>query len=495
MSFFSTAEATPVGKGTMSPAGSVTDPELAARVSGYKRQIAGRYRSVAPHEVATHLPTSPTLVSPKVDGQFWCLVVRDRQAALVSPRGKVLSGQLPVLIEIQAKVVPRLAPDATLIAAGELFALRKGGRPRVADVSSALAGGAEAEVGRIGFFAFDLLEGGDAESPEPLSDYPGRLDTLRRLFAGGQRAQAIKTELVHTPAEVSERFAEWAEGGKGEGLVVRPEDGRIFKLKPIFTFDAAVIGFTEKNDEPEHVRSLLLAMLREDGQFQLVGSVGNLGTDELRAELYRALKPKVVPSSYRFASSTGALYRFVDPELVVEVKVTDIQVEDGSGRPVRRMVLELDGEDGWSPLQLRSGVSLIHPIMGRVREDKTVNATDVRASQILERVEVPELEEKVVKIVRPESTVVRREVFSKTTKGKTAVRKLLVWETGKTEIDPTFPAFVVHWTDFSPGRKQPLQREVRLAPDRETADELAQAMLTAGVKKGWKPAETEGETP
>ncbi|MEM8997765.1 MAG: hypothetical protein AAGF23_23480, partial [Acidobacteriota bacterium] len=305
---------------------------------------------------------------------------------------------------------------------------------------------------------------------------------------------AIKTELVHTPSEVSALFAEWAEGGKGEGLVVRPEDGRIFKLKPVFTFDAAVIGFTEKNDEPEHVRSLLLAMIREDGQFQLVGSVGNLGTDALRSSLYAELKPTVVPSTYRFASSTGALYRFVEPKTVVEVKVTDIQVEDTSGRPVRRMVLELDPDDGWSPLQLRSGISLIHPILTRVRDDKKVDPTDVRASQILERVEVPELEQKVEKIVRPQSRVVRRRVFTKTTKDKTAVRKLLVWETGKAEIDPDYPAFVVHWTDYSPGRKQPLQREVRLAPTRAVADELAEQMLAAGVKRGWKAVEPEGES-
>ncbi|MEO1088455.1 MAG: hypothetical protein AAFY88_29835, partial [Acidobacteriota bacterium] len=117
MSFFTSVEATAVGGGTLSPAGSVTDSELMARVSGYKRQIAGRYRSIAPDEVPSHLPTSPTLVSPKIDGQFWCLVIRDDVAALVSPRGKVLSGQLPVLVEVRTKVVPRIAPGETLVAA------------------------------------------------------------------------------------------------------------------------------------------------------------------------------------------------------------------------------------------------------------------------------------------------------------------------------------------------------------------------------------------
>ena len=492
MSFFTLDGSSPLGQGTLSPAGSITDRELASRVSGYKRQIAGRYRAISPDEV-TSLPSSPTLVSPKIDGQFWCLVIDGGEAALVSPNGKVIAGQVPVLIEIRTKVLPRVAGDQPLIVAGELFALRKGGRPRVADVSSALAGGVDAEVARIGFFAFDLLEGGDSEQPEPAADYPGRLETLRRLFAGGQRAQAIKTELVHGPSEVSALFGEWVEGGKGEGLVVRPEDGRIFKLKPIFTFDAAVIGYTEKSEEPEHVRSLLLAMIREDGQFQLVGSVGNLGTDDLRAELFQQLSPSVVPSTYRFASSTGALYRFVEPKVVVEVRVTDIQVEDGSGRPIRRMVLELSDDDGWAPLQLRSGVSLIHPIMSRVRDDKVVNETDVRAAQILERVEVPELEQRVAKIVRPVSEIIQREVYTKTTKGKTAVRKLLVWATNKKDVDSDFPAYVVHWTDYSPNRKDPLKREVRLAPDRETADELAAAMLADGVKKGWQKVEAQAE--
>ncbi|MEM6797669.1 MAG: hypothetical protein AAF725_27120, partial [Acidobacteriota bacterium] len=233
-------------------------------------------------------------------------------------------------------------------------------------------------------------------------------------------------------------------------------------------------------------RSLLLAVLRENGQFQLVGSVGNLGSDELRADLYRRLSGTLAESKYRFASSTGALYRFVESSLVVEVKVTDLQVEDTSGRPVRRMVLEYEAATGWAPLQLKAGVSLIHPILARVRDDKEVSPLDVRAAQILERCEIEELGAAVEKIVRPKSEIVRREVYTKVTKGKTAVRKLVVWQTHKEKADPSFPAFVVHWTDYSPGRKQPLQREVRLAPDAETAEELAEGMIAGGVKRGWE---------
>lgn len=492
MSFFRLEGAVSLGPdGRLSPAGSLGDAELAARIAGYKRMVAGRYRAIAPDEIDTLPEKGTMLVSPKIDGQFWCLVIENPEiggeVALVSPRGKVISGRIPLLAEVRKNVVPR--QKGRLIVPGELFALRKDGRPRHGDVAGALGGGEQAEVGRLGFFAFDLMEGGDETMPQPPADYPGRLEVLRRLFEGGQRAQAIRTDEVHSPEGVRERYGEWVEGGKGEGLVVRPEDGRIFKLKPIFTFDAAVIGFTEKSDESELVRSMLLAVIRDDGHFQLVGSVGNLGSDETRRELWNTLHGTVVESSYRFASSTGALYRFVAPTRVVEVKVTDLQVEDSSGRGVRRMVLDFEPEAGWTPLRLASGVSLIHPILSRVRDDKEPTATDVRAAQVLERVEVEDFEEKVVKVERPKSEVVRREVFTKTTKDKTAVRKLLVWKTNKDDVDPQFPAFVVHWTDYSPGRKEPLQREVRLAPDADAATEIAEAMLADGVKRGWQRVE------
>jgi len=63
------------------------------------------------------------------------------------------------------------------------------------------------------------------------------------------------------------------------------------------------------------------------------------------------------------------------------------------------------------------------------------------------------------------------------------VRKLLVIQTHEEVVDEAWPAYVVHWTDFSPGRKEPLQRTVRLAPTRELSEEL----LAKGVKRGWKP--------
>ncbi len=499
---FDLSEASPLGEGQITAAGCVVDLDLAKAVSGYKRTIASRYRALTNDEFE-QLPDGPLWASPKIDGEAWCLVVDDAHIALVSPRGRVITGDLPVLVEakkLQARAKGRL------VLAGELFALRKGGRPRVGDLANARSGGASAETARIGFHAYDVIEGGDEESPEAMPDYGDRLATLQRLCEGGKRLQAIRTEHLKDASRIPSLYAEWVEGGKGEGMVVRSQAiGRTFKIKPAFTIDAVVVGFTERADEAKAVRSLLLAVMKENGQLHLIGSCGNMKSLEFRQELHAQLEPDEVPSTYSYASSSGALFRFVQPKYVVEVKVTDIQAEDSSGKPVKRMVLDYlpgkglqsgkeEGEGGrFVAVAPMSGVSILHPVLVRVRDVKEVNPVDVRARQVLERVFVPDVDEAAERVELPTSEVLRREVYTKTTKGKMAVRKLLVWKTHKEEVSKgAYPAFVAHFTDYSSGRKDPLKREVRLAPTEEQVMIMADEMIAKNIKKGWARVESDG---
>jgi len=77
----------------------------------------------------------------------------------------------------------------------------------------------------------------------------------------------------------------------------------------------------------------------------------------------------------------------------------------------------------------------------------------------------------------------KRQVWAKEGAGKVDVRKLLVWKTNKESAG--YPAFVVHWTDYSSTRKSPLDREVRLAPNEKEALKIADAMIADNIKKGW----------
>lgn len=482
---YRTDTARPFGDGLQSPAGSIADPVVAGMLSGYKRTVASRYRAVRPNELELGLPPGALLVSPKIDGHIWFLILDEGEAVLANPRGRVLSGDIPLLKE--AKAAAGRVTSRTIFA-GELFALRKGGRPRSGDVSSAMAGEADAAVARLGFMAFDVLIGGDSVAQSPMEGYEPRLDFLRRALDGGKRVQAIRTERVMGHTEVSRLYGEWAEGGKGEGLVARSVDGRTYKIKPTINFDAVVVGFTERGENPGHVRSILLALVREDGQFQIIGSLGNMGGDDMRKTVFERLSGGDVPSTYRQASSDGALYRFVKPEVVIEVRITDVQSDDSRGEPAQRMVLTYDETEGYKATRKMPGVIILHPVFVQFRDDKEVNPVDCRISQVLERCEVAALDQHVEHVDLPKSEVVRRDVWTKTVKktGVVSVQKLMVWKSNKDQVDPRYPAYVVHWTNYSPTRKAPLAREVRLAPTEAAAMMIGEEMVEKNIKRGWE---------
>ena len=485
MSFFSVDSARPLGPqdkgGKHSPAGSISDPELAALVRNYKRVVAGSYRAMVQDDLATALPHGPLLVSPKIDGELWFLIFDEGQVVLSSPTGRVVSGDIPVLVE--AKAAASKVRGRTVVA-GELFAAKPAGqgRARVGDLAAIMGGEDKAQVERMVFHAFDLVQGGDAEAPARSVIYNDRLEVLRRVFAGGKRLQAIRTEAVTGADKVLALWNEWVEGGKGEGLVIRAE-GLTIKAKPSITIDGVVIGYTDSSDDPLGVGALLMALMRDDGQFQVIGSCGNMPTEERHA-FKKSLSGKEVPSNFRYANSKGAMYRFVKPETVIEFKVTDVQGEDSSGEPIHRMVLE-HGERGWTTVREMPGASILHPVFVRVRDDKSVNPTDIRVAQVLERCQIEGLGKKAERVVLPASAVVRREVYTKEAKGQVAVRKLVVWQTNKDSLDRSYPAFVVHWTDYSGGRKDPLQREVRVAPNLVEAQRIADEIIGENIKKGW----------
>ncbi len=446
----------------------------------YRRAVASRYRGLRPDELH-ELPPGPVQLSPKIDGELWFAVLEDGHAALVAPNGRTLDAAAPLLTELVTAA--QRAGSGRTILAGELFAAGGRPRPRVGDVGSALsAGGAALE--RLGWQAFDVVELNGHPGPSTLAD---RAEALARLLDGGRRATPITTVTTADKAEISAQWEIWGASGKAEGMIARAADGRVFKVKPGFSLDAAVVGFTTRAEDPTQVRSLVLTLLRADGTFQLVGSVGNLGTDDTRRELLAELEPLECPSGFRHTAGDGTLARWVRPEVVVEIAATDVQAEESDGGAVERWALRFEG-GAWAPVAAMPGASILHPVLARVRRDKTVNPLDVRASQLSERCVVPSLEEPAAPTSRPASELVRREVWTKATKGKTAVRKLLVWRTHKEDAVPGWPAWVVHFTDYSPDRKTPLERTVRTAVSEAHATLVADALVAENIKKGWEPA-------
>jgi hypothetical protein len=119
-----------------------------------------------------------------------------------------------------------------------------------------------------------------------------------------------------------------------------------------------------------------------------------------------------------------------------------------------------------------------------------VTSTDLRLKQIADTVEVPLADLDARKLTLPGSEILKREVFTKVLKGQTMVRKLMLWKTNKSDETSAgdWPAFVAYFTDFSPNRKTPLERDIRVSNSDAQIAQLYEALKTENIVKGWAPA-------
>lgn len=467
----------PLGSGHLYPAGSLRDGELAAKLASYKSHVAGAYTGIAPDAIHAAVPPGRHVVSTKVDGEQWFLHKNGAGTVLLSPAGKAISG-----VPLTAMAGEVLGPWSGLLA-GELYAQGNSGRPRVFDLHAALGGGTDASVERLRFAAFDLLRDGGADCSQ--LPFEQRAQRIRGLLPNGGLLHPADFTEAGGPAEVEPFFRSRVQAGE-EGIVVRCNDGRVFKIKPLVSIDAAVVAWTET---PSGAGELLLGLMPDEQQngklsMQLIGRVDTGFSGQERHDLAERLRPMQCASSLSLSSRSGLPYAWVRPEMVVEVTCHELLAVNSDGESIRRWRVAC-GEDGWTPMGKAASVSLRDAVFVRVREDKTARLPDVRWTQVADL--VPVQDAGLSRTDLPHSMVIRREVYAKPVRnGGRAVRKFVAWKTNKEDKDPRYPVYGVLFTDYSPVRGEPLRTELRTASNIWRIMAIADAWLAENIRRGWE---------
>jgi AAA+ superfamily predicted ATPase len=443
-----------------------------AMISAYKRNVAGAYRSCPQGEMLSTFPRGPCIVSEKIDGETWFLHADGERCVLLSPFGKRLED-----IPLTEEALQTLNGWRGVLA-GELYAAVDTGRSHVFALHAAMGSNGNAE--RLRFAAFDVLMDGDVDMQK--RPFTEQLACLQQIV--GQRKGLFHLapfETAESPADAAVCYERIVTVSGAEGIVIHSSDGHIYKVKPEITIDAAVVAYAGSESG---VSELLLALLSPDGVFQLIGRVKTGWSRAESADLLNRLMPLGCGSSYRKANDHGLLVRWVKPELVVEVKCNDIIASNSKDEPVRRMALSYDDDTGWSPLGPVSSVSMINAVFRHIREDKKAVRPDVRFEQVSDLVPIAEAPS-IDPASLSTSDILRREVYTKRTPRGLALRKLVCWKTNKREADAAYPNYVVFFTDYAPGRKQPLKTDLRVAASEATMHTLADDWLAANIKRGW----------
>ena len=462
--------------------GDLADPSLHVKAQDYKRRVSGSTRAVSSDDAFRIPKAKGYFVSKKYDGEFALCFFDGKTLLSVNPGGTVRVG-LPCLEE--AETLLKKAKVKNCIFAGEYY-VHEGktkGHPVQQVVGILRKPESKKETERVALAAFDVIQVDDKAVTEVAKVF----QFLAKTFDKGKRVHPVEHQKVDTVDKILEAFTEWVVGEGAEGVVVRHDGIGLFKIKTRHNVDVAIIGFSEgTEDRKGMLHDLLVAVMRDDGTFHEFTRVGGGFTDDDRREFVKTLRKRVAPSDYVAVNNDYVAYEMIKPGPVIEISCLDMIVERARGGPVNRMVLDWDGKK-YKALSRMPLVSVISPQYIAMRDDKEAVVDDVNIRQVNDLVKVPEIEKSAHVDEAEPSTIIERQVYTKTMKGNKMVRKLLMWKTNK-ENQPDFPAYVVYLTDFSPNRQNPLERDVKIAATEKDARELFDGLAKKNFIGGWEKA-------
>ncbi len=441
--------------------------ELAQKAINYKRRIAGNYMLIEPDNMKFRLHGENYAVTRKIDGLMQLVLFENGKAAMAGTGG-VIRENMPCLEEF-ASVLDKKGIKSALIAA-ELYVPNPDDRPRCYDVNSAL--GETGDVSRCRLAPFDLLE---LNGEEISGSYPEKHHRLKELFSGAEMVAPVELRMAYSKDEVSEIFDEWVTGENAEGLVIHSESPIVWKLKPRHTIDAVIAGYSM---EKEEIRNLLVAVREENGLFRIFGKCSSGLNDEKKAYLKEKLTP--AKSNYIHVDEQQFVFQMVKPEIVVEVSVNELLGENFAGTLKKNQLISLEN-DTWEFRGSVPGVSALGMKIERFRPDKSSEISDIRCSQLSDLVPFPSSLELPDKL--PESTLLDRRVFRKSSGSKVFIQKFLIWASNKADFG--YGKYIFFHTDYSSDRKEPLKRDIKIADSIEKAREFMEKAIAENIKKNY----------
>ncbi|MEP6945616.1 MAG: hypothetical protein ABJA02_06835 [Acidobacteriota bacterium] len=461
----------------------IADPSLQMRAQEYRRKISSMMKPLSGADIYKLPKAKGYFATRKYDGEFAMLFFDGKTLMSLNAGGTVRVG-LPAYSEAESLL--KKAKVGSCILAGEIYLQDEPTQAqRIHQVVRILRNPrSRDELSRVGLAVFDIIEA----NGKPVSAVTDVFRYLKKWFGSGKEVHAAESIQTDKLDEITDIFNKWVVTEGSEGLVVRHDRAGWFKLKSRHNLDVAVIGFTAGTEgRKQLLHDLLVAVMRDDGTFHELGRVGGGFTEEMRRDILKDLRKKVVPSDYVAVNNDYVAYEMVKPGVVIEISCLDLIPERAKGGPVNRMVLEWDGKR-YSALERMPIVSMISPQFIRIRDDKEADPADINIRQINDLVEVPRMAVKAQEAKNEPSEVLKREVYTKTMKGNKMVRKLLMWRTNKHD-DTQFPAFVVYLTDFSPNRERPLERDIKIAHTERVAKRQFDDLAKAKFVGGWQKAE------
>ena len=441
---------------------------LTEKLIHYKHKVAGKYIPVRSDQITKRVfEMEKYFISTKIDGNICFIHKENDKIAITSHNNN--SFNRPEL----EKECLRILNKKNGLFVGEIYLHDDSKRTRSYDLKREI-GNSSSDI-RIALFDLITFENKDYNE----NDWNEKKKILSENFKSSGKVYFLNEIELTSRKEIEETFNKTIIDGNEEGLIVRGENGPVFKIKEYHTFDMVVLGYVNGYTENYSLmKEVLVGVMTEENQYLVTGVVANGFDIDQREKLSKDFDKIKVNSNSIIVSGARIPFTMIKPIHVVEIESTDI-INSTSEGFIKRELINFNGE--YSFENKTNSVSLTTPVFTRFRDDKDVKLNDVGINQISRVIEIPKEEEKTS--IKPQSAIIKKDVFTKLSKGNTNVKKFYVWDTKSK--DANYPNYVFYKIDYSPTRKDKMKRDIKISNSKKQILKIYDSEIESDIKSGW----------
>lgn len=314
-------------------------------------------------EMKEEAKNKKAIIEQKIDGQSAIMGYKEGEEPKFGSLRGVLSWKLPVLEE--AVKLFKKKNIKQLKAVGELAGYENDKILSFNETES-LIKNPKADKSKIHWFPYQILEINEEKLKNDFESYKKEnWPEIKRIFSGAKYIHPVQ----YSENDIDKAWNKIVKKQKNEGIVVRLSNNKIYKAKPVFTYDLVIVAVGDKkgkNWPKGKIGNVFVAFMDNDKIFRTAGEIGTGWSDAEARELYSwAQKNK---------AGEDDTYVWVKPK-----KIMEVQWERSNIRETKAYKY-LKGK--YEPVGKKLSGTIVKPRFIRYRTDKSVNPNDLRLTQI-----------------------------------------------------------------------------------------------------------------
>lgn len=328
-----------------------------------------KFKEIKYDEFVTTFESTKAIFSRKVDGMLGAFIYNNELQAFQTTTGQLLQN-IPVIGEYTSIIKNSNQNINNSVFMGELVCqVNNIIMPFNKTVSVVKTPNVDEHDLLIHHYIYDVLY----YNGHKIKSYKEALRLLSQLF------DVRKTQRIHFPTTIEGDLNDFrhmftvTKTMQGyDGVVVRQELGKNYKVKPSISFDMVVIGAgnTEMNAWPKgQISYLIVALMDKFGNYRMSSRVGT-GFSEKEREYF-----------FKFANANRVSDIVKGQFMIKPLKVIEVTF---LGYDVKQLQAFKFEDEKYRSMGYRNSVTLRHARMTKIRDDKSPTYDNVKVEQVPE---------------------------------------------------------------------------------------------------------------